>query len=69
MISEVRGKGLHIGVQLKVPSRPIAEACLSAGLVVNATADNVIRIMPPLTISTDFLNQGLDILESVFKQN
>ncbi|MGQ2872240.1 aminotransferase class III-fold pyridoxal phosphate-dependent enzyme, partial [Leptospira santarosai] len=69
VISEVRGKGLHIGVQLKVPSRPIAEACLSAGLVVNATADNVIRIMPPLTISTDFLNQGLDILESVFKQN
>ncbi|AYV54284.1 aspartate aminotransferase family protein [Leptospira kmetyi] len=69
VISEVRGKGLHIGVVLKVPSRPVAEACLAAGLVVNATAENVIRIMPPLTISSDFLNQGLDIFESVLKQN
>ncbi|RHX86626.1 aspartate aminotransferase family protein [Leptospira stimsonii] len=69
VIQDVRGKGLHIGVEFAIPSRPIAEALLKAGLVVNATAENVIRIMPPLTISADFLNQGLDIFESVIKQN
>ncbi|PKA02990.1 aspartate aminotransferase family protein [Leptospira ellisii] len=69
VITDVRGRGLHIGVELKIPSRPVVEACLKAGLVMNATADKVIRIMPPLTISADFLNQGLDIFESVLKQN
>ncbi|TGK13388.1 aspartate aminotransferase family protein [Leptospira stimsonii] len=69
VIQDVRGKGLHIGVEFAIPSRPIAEALLKAGLVVNATAESVIRIMPPLTISADFLNQGLDIFESVIKQN
>ncbi|TGM11290.1 aspartate aminotransferase family protein [Leptospira selangorensis] len=65
IIKEIRGKGLHIGVELTVPSRPIAELCLEKGLIVNATGDTVIRIMPPLTISAQYLNEGLDILESV----
>ncbi|TGL36478.1 aminotransferase class III-fold pyridoxal phosphate-dependent enzyme [Leptospira koniambonensis] len=65
IIKEIRGKGLHIGVELTVPSRSIAELCLEKGLIVNATGDTVIRIMPPLTISTQYLNEGLDILESV----
>ncbi|MEI7011727.1 aspartate aminotransferase family protein [Leptospira licerasiae] len=67
VIKEIRGKGLHIGVELTVPSRPIAELCLEKGLIVNATGDTVIRIMPPLTISTQYLNEGLDILESVLE--
>lgn len=68
IIKEIRGKGLHIGVELTVPSRPIAELCLEKGLIVNATGDTVIRIMPPLTISTQYLNEGLDILESVLAE-
>lgn len=67
IIKEIRGKGLHIGIELTVPSRPIAELCLEKGLIVNATGDTVIRIMPPLTISTQYLNEGLDILESVLE--
>lgn len=67
IIKEIRGKGLHIGVELTVPSRPIAELCLEKGLIVNATGDTVIRIMPPLTISAQYLNEGLDILESVLE--
>lgn len=67
VIKEIRGKGLHIGVELTVPSRPIAELCLEKGLIVNATGDTVIRIMPPLTISTQYLNEGLDILGSVLE--
>ncbi|TGK04107.1 aminotransferase class III-fold pyridoxal phosphate-dependent enzyme [Leptospira langatensis] len=65
IVKEIRGKGLHIGVELSIPSRPVAELCLEKGLIVNATGDTVIRIMPALTISTQYLNEGLDILESV----
>ncbi|TGL59567.1 aspartate aminotransferase family protein [Leptospira sarikeiensis] len=68
IVKEIRGKGLHIGVELTVPSRPIAEQCLEKGLIVNATGDTVIRVMPPLTISAQYLNEGLDILESVLSE-
>ncbi|BDA79447.1 acetylornithine aminotransferase [Leptospira kobayashii] len=67
LIKEVRGRGLHIGLELTLPSRPIVEECLKRGLVVNSTANNVIRIMPPLTISNEKASEGLDILESVLK--
>ncbi|TGN17627.1 aspartate aminotransferase family protein [Leptospira idonii] len=67
LIKEIRGKGLHIGVELTVPSRPIVEECLRRGLVVNSTANNVIRIMPPLILSLEKSSEGLDILESVLK--
>ncbi|TGK13830.1 aspartate aminotransferase family protein [Leptospira fluminis] len=68
IIKEVRGKGLHIGIEVSVPARPIAEKCLEKGLIVNATGDTVIRIMPPLTISSKYLNDGLDILEGVLSE-
>lgn len=68
IVKEVRGRGLHIGVELTVPSRPVAEHCLEKGLIVNAAGDTVIRIMPPLTISTQYLNEGLDIIESVLAE-
>lgn len=67
IVKEVRGKGLHIGLDLNVPSRPIVEECLRRGLVVNSTANSVIRIMPPLTISLEKAAEGMDILESVLK--
>jgi acetylornithine aminotransferase len=67
IVKDVRGRGLHIGLELNVPSRPIVEECLKRGLVVNSTATNVIRIMPPLTISLEKAAEGMDILESVLK--
>ncbi|TGN11714.1 aspartate aminotransferase family protein [Leptospira ilyithenensis] len=67
LIKEIRGRGLHIGLELTQSSRPIVEECLKRGLVVNSTANNVIRIMPPLTISNEKASEGLDILESVLK--
>ncbi|EPG75387.1 transaminase, acetylornithine/succinylornithine family [Leptospira fainei serovar Hurstbridge str. BUT 6] len=68
IVKEVRGKGLHIGVDLAIPSRQVAERCLHKGLIVNATGETVIRVMPPLTISTKYLNEGLDILEEALTE-
>lgn len=67
-IKEVRGRGLHIGVELYTESRPVVEECLKRGLIVNSTATNVIRIMPPLVTSIEKASEGLEILESVLKE-
>jgi acetylornithine aminotransferase len=49
--SEVRGMGLMIGVELGQPCGGLVKEALDAGLVINVTADNVIRLLPPLVMS------------------
>ena len=51
VIKEVRGMGLMIGIQLNRPAGPIVQQLLKAGVIANATADTVLRLVPPLTIS------------------
>lgn len=68
LIKDVRGRGLHLGVDLTVPARPMAEKCLAKGLVINATSNTVLRVMPPINISREKLEEGLDILEAVLSE-
>jgi len=73
-IADVRGLGLMIGVELATTDgTPDTEGCerlmawcLSQGLIIiNCGPDrNVIRLIPPLTISDSELDQGLDIIEA-----
>ena len=63
VIEEVRGIGLHIGVQLDRPCSQVVESCMKKGLLVNCTSGNTIRIMPPLNISLENVAKGLDIFE------
>jgi len=50
-ISEVRGMGLMIGVDTGVACGELVRQALEAGLVINVTADNVIRLLPPLVMT------------------
>ncbi len=50
-IVEVRGMGLMIGIELAQPCGELVKQALDAGLVLNVTADNVIRLLPPLVMS------------------
>lgn len=50
-VKEVRGLGLMIGVQLNQPAAPIVQKLLEEGVIANATADTVLRLVPPLNIS------------------
>ncbi len=59
---EVRGKGLIIGVQLNIPSRPVVLKMLEKGVIVNSTADSVIRILPPLIISKAEIDRIVEVL-------
>jgi acetylornithine aminotransferase len=50
-VTEVRGMGMMIGVELDEPCGELVKSGLDAGLVINVTADKVVRIMPPLVMS------------------
>jgi acetylornithine aminotransferase len=67
MIRDVRGRGLILGIELDRPGRPFVSAALERGLVVNCTAENVIRLLPPLTVTAAEADEGLEILEGVLR--
>jgi acetylornithine/N-succinyldiaminopimelate aminotransferase len=65
-INEVRGMGLQIGIELNKPGMPLVRKALEHGLVINCTAENVLRIMPPLVITMNSVREGMAILEKLF---
>jgi acetylornithine/N-succinyldiaminopimelate aminotransferase len=52
-IKEVRGKGMMIGIELDNDCAELVGEALAAGLVINVTAGNIIRLLPPLNLSND----------------
>lgn len=69
IVKDVRGQGLIRGVQLcdtaDVPK--FVELCLHRGLLLVSAGAHTIRLVPPLIISADEVNQGMDIIESVLQ--
>ena len=52
-VTDVRGCGLMLGMEVAGEGKPIVESCLENNVIVNCTAGNVIRIVPPLIISKE----------------
>ena len=50
-VKEVRGKGLMLGIELTRPCGVLLERAANAGLLMSVTADSVIRLVPPLTLT------------------
>ena len=67
-VSEIRGRGLMIGVELNDPCGELVSAALARGLLINVTAGNTIRLLPPLILSeqeADLLADGVsDLVEN-----
>jgi acetylornithine/N-succinyldiaminopimelate aminotransferase len=66
-VKEVRGMGLMIGVELDRPCGELTKRALAAGLVMNVTADKVIRLLPPLVIQEEEAKQIVAILVPLVK--
>jgi predicted acetylornithine/succinylornithine family transaminase len=66
-VREVRGAGMIIGVVLNHPAKPVVDACFAERLVVNGTADNVLRLLPPLVLTRAEADAGLAIIERAIR--
>jgi acetylornithine aminotransferase len=62
-VREVRGRGLLWGLELVEPAAPIVAAARERGLLVLTAGPQVIRLIPPLIITTPDLERGVAILE------
>jgi len=68
-LSEVRGKGLLLGLVLENPiAKEIESVALQLGLLINAVRSNVIRLAPPLNISKTEALEAVQILKAALKQ-
>ena len=65
VIEEVRGKGLLIGLKLKVDQTKFINKLFENNLLTIKAADNVVRILPPLNVSNKEINIALKIIEKV----
>jgi len=66
VIDSARGMGLMQGIKLKEPSAPYANEARDRGLLINATQGDILRIMPPMTVSVKEIKLGMKILDGVF---
>ena len=68
-VTEVRGRGLMVGVGLEqgLDSAQIAAAALAGGLVINAPNPSTIRLLPPLLLSGDEVDEGLEKLAAAIE--
>ena len=64
-IREVRGLGLMIGIELKEKAGPYVQALMEKGVIVLLAGANVIRLLPPLVISKEEIDQTLKALQEV----
>jgi acetylornithine/N-succinyldiaminopimelate aminotransferase len=64
IVKEVRGRGLMWGLELNRDAAPVVPAALERGLVVNRTAETVVRLLPPLIITETEADEALDRLDA-----
>ena len=68
-ISEVRGRGLLLGIELTTPiAKKVATAMLDAGIIVNAANDQTIRIAPPLIVTMPQIEKFITTFKKIMKE-
>ena len=63
-VRDVRGAGVMWGIELDRPAAPVVEAALGRGLLINRTADTVLRLLPPYVITRSDVDQMIELLAS-----
>ncbi|MDP8230878.1 MAG: aspartate aminotransferase family protein [Candidatus Gorgyraea atricola] len=65
IIKEIRGKGLMIGMELKIEGAAIVEACFKEKLLINCAHGNVLRLMPGIIVTKKQIDKAIEILDKV----
>jgi acetylornithine aminotransferase len=67
-VADVRGLGLMIGIELDRPCGELVKQALAAGLLINVTADRVIRLLPPLVFTDADARALVDTLAPLIRR-
>jgi acetylornithine/N-succinyldiaminopimelate aminotransferase len=67
-VVDIRGQGLMIGIELAQPCGELVQQALDAGVLINVTADNVIRLLPPLNFTREEAQLLVDTLVPLVTQ-
>jgi acetylornithine/N-succinyldiaminopimelate aminotransferase len=67
-VTEIRGKGLMVGIELEHPCGELVRGALAQGLVMNVTAGNVIRLLPPLVIERGEIDMIVNVVEHIVRE-
>ncbi len=67
-VVEIRGRGLMIGVELDQPCGELVAMALESGLLINVTADRVVRLLPPLIISDEQIDRIVGTLSELIRR-
>ncbi len=66
-VKDIRGKGLMIGIELDRDCVPLVEQAKEKGLLINVTAGNTVRLLPPLILSDEQAQTIVDMVSSLIK--
>ena len=66
-VKEIRGKGLMLAVELDRPCKDLMKLALDAGLLINVTAERVVRLLPPLIITDTEAGQIVQGVSSLIR--
>jgi acetylornithine aminotransferase len=67
-VVDIRGMGLLIGIELEIACAELVGKALESGMLINVTANNVVRLLPPLVMTDEQADNLVDVL-SVLIEN
>lgn len=67
-ITQIRGQGLMIGIELSKPCEDLVSYALKQGILINVTSNNVIRLLPPLIIKHSEAEKIVNIISTLIKE-
>jgi acetylornithine/N-succinyldiaminopimelate aminotransferase len=67
-VSDVRGIGLMIGMELSIPAGDVVKKALERGLLLNAAQERVLRFVPPLIVGKKEVDEMIGILASILEE-
>ncbi len=68
LILEIRGRGLMLGIQLSTEGNIFVDKMLENGVLINCTNINVLRLLPPLILTKEQVDEAVQIFEKVFSE-
>ena len=67
-VTQIRGHGLMIGIELTKPCGELVTKALEQGLLLNVTSDKVVRLLPPLVIKQNESEQIIDMVSTLIEE-